>query len=217
MNTFKTPKGTVLPILNLRGKDYLQVAHRLVWFCEERPDWSLSTEIISVDTISCVVKATIKDQEGKTRSTAHKKEHVEHFEDYIEKAETGAIGRALAMVGFGTQFTGDELDEGKRLADSPLPRATAKSKDLIHPQQPPTNGEDGNTDPDVLGYKIPFGKFKQRSLEEVGPRDLSGYINYLERTAKKDGKTINGVVADFILRATEYIVHFENENEPARE
>ena len=41
------------------------------------------------------------------------------FPDYIEKAETGAIGRALAMCGYGT-LQAPEFDEQDRLADAPL-------------------------------------------------------------------------------------------------
>ena len=41
------------------------------------------------------------------------------FPDYIEKAETGAIGRALAMCGYGT-LQAPEFDEQDRLADAPI-------------------------------------------------------------------------------------------------
>ena len=40
----KTTKGTELPTIDLHGKPYLQVAHRIVWFREERPDWRIKTE-----------------------------------------------------------------------------------------------------------------------------------------------------------------------------
>lgn len=76
----------------------------------------------------------------------------------------------------------------------------------IHPTQPTT--EDGNTAP--THYTIPFGKYKQRSLEEVGADNLKEYVLYLEEKAKKDGKEITGAVNDFILRASEYIGSFEN-------
>jgi hypothetical protein len=35
------------------------------------------------------------------------------------KAETKAVGRALAMLGYGTQFA-PEMDEGERIVDSPV-------------------------------------------------------------------------------------------------
>ncbi len=45
------------------------------------------------------------------------------FSDYIEKAETGAIGRALAALGYGTQFA-PEFNEEHRIVDSPVERTT---------------------------------------------------------------------------------------------
>lgn len=134
---FTTPKGTVLPLMvfkrNQKEKDakgvttwkeivspYLQVAHRLVWFREERPDWGISTELLEHDRESkmAIVKATITNENGIVMAQGTKVEHAAHFSDYLEKAETGAIGRALAMCGYGTQFA-PELDEGDRLADAP--------------------------------------------------------------------------------------------------
>jgi hypothetical protein len=119
MKEFKTPKGTTLPLLNLKGKDYLQAAYRIVWFREERPTWHIETEYIVLKEDHAVAKATIKDDQGHIMATAHKQESARGFADFIEKAETGAIGRALAMVGFGTQFA-VEFDEDERIVDSPL-------------------------------------------------------------------------------------------------
>jgi hypothetical protein len=119
MRSIKTTKGTELPLMDIRGKPYLQVAHRLVWFREDHPDWSIETEVIPKDK-ACMSKATIKDNNGRIIATAHKVEDAAGFGDYIEKSESGAIGRALAMCGYGTQFA-DELVEGsKRIVDSPV-------------------------------------------------------------------------------------------------
>jgi hypothetical protein len=65
------------------------------------------------------MKATIKDMLGVVIATARKKETEIGFPDYIEKAETGAIGRALAMCGYGT-LQAPEFDEGERIADAPV-------------------------------------------------------------------------------------------------
>jgi hypothetical protein len=47
------------------------------------------------------------------------------FRDYYRpRPSTKAIGRALAALGYGTQFVGNELDEGERIVDSPTPRRT---------------------------------------------------------------------------------------------
>lgn len=61
-----------------------------------------------------------------------------------------------------------------------------------------------------LGYRIPFGKFSGRSLEEVDLAQLRGYVEYIEKKAKSDGKAIEGKVLDFINRASDYIAAIEN-------
>ena len=122
---FITPKGTDLPLLNLRGQDYLEVKFRLVWFREQHPNWSIETSFVNADEKSAFAKAVIRDENGRVIATSHKAENKHGFPDFMEKAETGAIGRALALIGFGTQFCGDELDEGERIVDSPVRRPEA--------------------------------------------------------------------------------------------
>lgn len=117
MKHFKTPKGTELPLMDIKGKDYLQVAHRLVWMREDHPDWTINTDYVELGAEHAICKAVISDH-GKVIATGHKFEDRKGFPDFIEKSETGAIGRALAACGYGTQFA-PELDEGERLADAP--------------------------------------------------------------------------------------------------
>lgn len=117
-----TKAGTQLPLLNLKGKPYLQVAHRLVWFREENPTGIIKTQMLAHQDGSALFKAEIFIN-NQLVSSAHKNESKENFGDYIEKAETGAIGRALAMAGYGTQFE-PEFDEASRLADAPVDVAT---------------------------------------------------------------------------------------------
>lgn len=112
-------------MMRLKGKDYLQVAWRLVWFRDAdngHPLYGLSTEIVEHGEDWAVFKATITDEAGRVLSTGHGSESARDFGDYLEKAETKAVGRALAMLGFGTQFAADELDEGERIVDSPIDR-----------------------------------------------------------------------------------------------
>lgn len=138
MKTFKTKAGTELQLLNLRGKDYLEVKYRLVWFREERPDFSIETEIIDRQDDVTVAKAVIKDPAGRVLAMAHKREDQKGFPDHMEKAETGAIGRALALLGYGTQFCADELDEGERIVDAPAD--PAKKAGVKPPAGKPTSG-----------------------------------------------------------------------------
>lgn len=137
MKTVKTPKGTELPLMVIKGKDYLQVMHRLVWFREEHPDWGIETEFMQVTDNSATAKATVRDGSGRIIATGHKFETAQGFPDFLEKAETGATGRALALCGYGTQFT-DDLEEGTRLADSPAPskqsEVPARSSAMVTPK-----------------------------------------------------------------------------------
>lgn len=126
--TFKTKSGTELPLLNLKGKEYLQVMHRIQWFREEHPTGIIKTSMLAMNGEGkdeyAVFKAEIyvETERGPLCiASGHKKETRGGFDDFIEKAESGSIGRALALCGFGTQFAADDLDEGDRLADSPAP------------------------------------------------------------------------------------------------
>lgn len=102
--------------------DYLPVAARIAWFRREHPDWSIITNIVQLANKGVLMKAVIKDAQGRVIATARKKETEIGFPDYIEKAETGAVGRALAMCGYGT-LQAPEFDEQERLADSPIEKA----------------------------------------------------------------------------------------------
>jgi len=106
--------------------DYLPVAARIAWFRREHPDWSIITKTVRLADKGVVMKAIIKDANGRIIATARKKETEIGFPDYIEKAETGAVGRALAMCGYGT-LQAPEFDEGERIADSPIEKVKLKN------------------------------------------------------------------------------------------
>lgn len=126
----KLPKNKKVTLSNGEIKwekveaNYLPVAPRIAWFRKDHPDWSILTRAVMTANKAIVMKAIIKDSEGRIIATARKKETEIGFPDYIEKAETGAVGRALAMCGYGT-LQAPEFDEGQRLADAPIPRTTA--------------------------------------------------------------------------------------------
>lgn len=129
----QTKKGTELPLLNLKGKQYLMVAYRIQWMNEDIPQFDISTEFLLINDEQTVVKATVAlmDDTGKVvkKAQATKRETKKDFPDHTEKAETAAIGRALSLLGFGTQFALSDLDEGQRLADSPVVKVEKVVKD----------------------------------------------------------------------------------------
>ncbi|HEU0163704.1 MAG TPA: hypothetical protein VFQ54_01595 [Thermomicrobiales bacterium] len=107
-------------LMKLKGKDYLEVKWRLVWFRQEYPHGRITTAIHQITDTHAIVTAQVDDGVGGTGSGIGS-ESVKDFGDFIEKAETKAIGRALAALGFGTQFA-PELEEGERIVDSPVAR-----------------------------------------------------------------------------------------------
>jgi hypothetical protein len=110
-------------LTKIQGKNYLEVKWRLVWIRSEHPDWSIETEPVEINTEKkyVIFRATVKDETGRVIATGTKAESKNGFADYLEKAETGAVGRALALCGYGTQFA-PELNEAHRIVDAPVKR-----------------------------------------------------------------------------------------------
>lgn len=146
------PNEHVVQIKTKEGfRDYLPVQWRLVWFRSECPDGSIETEPVQIDLEReteeegfawneerrrsekvikrangfAMFRAVVKNGKGGI-GTGTKSEKAASFPDYIEKAETGAIGRALAALGYGTQFA-PELDEEHRIVDAPVNRGAPAS------------------------------------------------------------------------------------------
>jgi hypothetical protein len=126
------------------SQDYLPVQWRLVWYRSVCPQGTIDTEEIVVDLDREVeaeafvwnaekrrsekvikqakgyarFRAVVTDGKG-GRATATGSEAAVDFPDYIEKAETKAVGRALAALGYGTQFA-PEFGENHRIVDAPV-------------------------------------------------------------------------------------------------
>lgn len=91
------------------GGDYLDVKWRLLWLRKEHPDAELITDMVEHDQQMAIFKATVTLPTG-GKATGYGSETANDFPDFIEKAETKAIGRALNALGFGAQF-GERSDE----------------------------------------------------------------------------------------------------------
>jgi hypothetical protein len=117
-------------LTRISGSDYLEVKWRLVWMRDQHPDATITTELVKLDRVTAgngkeVERAIFRAHvsvPGGGEATGYGSETENDFRDHIEKAETKAIGRALAALGFGTQFC-DDHDFGSaagRVVDSPV-------------------------------------------------------------------------------------------------
>jgi hypothetical protein len=142
-------------MIKMKGKDYLEVKWRLVWFREDHPDWCIDTECKEQDQDHAIFKAIICDESGIQKSAGHGSESKKDFADFLEKAETKAVGRALAMLGYGTQFAADELDEGERIVDSPVSRKPEQPKPI---EAKPAKSMKGLMEKAMLAYGMDQAK-----------------------------------------------------------
>lgn len=147
-------------IRRLRGRggpvDYLDVKWRLVWLRKDHPNAQIATELVTFTDELAIFKAIVAVPEGGSAS-GYGSETARDFADYVEKAETKALGRALAALGYGTQFARDFEDDVTASSrrddreDAP-PRGGATTR-----RGPATSGVDSErtvaparrTDPDV--------------------------------------------------------------------
>lgn len=188
MKTFKTDKGIELPLLDLRGKPYLQVAHRLVWFRSEHPDWTIETALIESTDTHSISKAVIKDASGKVMATAHKQETRQGFADHLEKSETGAVGRALAMCGYGTQFA-PEFDEEDRLADAPIDRIQRKT-----PEREEVRATDQTGVCSEAQAKMIYAKAKSKKIPDDKLKDILIQVSGVRSTHEVPWGDVNEVL-----------------------
>lgn len=110
-------------LMKVKGNDYLEVKWRLVWLRDQHPDATIETELVSHIGNQAIFRAQIVLPTGGS-ATGWGSEDINGFQNYIEKAETKAIGRALAALGFGTQFCDDMVygaAEG-HVVDAPVNR-----------------------------------------------------------------------------------------------
>lgn len=115
-------------LIQLKGKDYLPVNRRIQWFRHDHPNGEIFAVMVSDGESGTGFRCTVTDGDGNQLATGHgyADGDIAKMGRIWEKAETAAIGRALAHAGYGTQFTGqdDDLDSDKALADAPMESRT---------------------------------------------------------------------------------------------
>lgn len=119
------PRDHVIQLRQRSGgyADYLPVAARLAWFRESHPDGVVVIDAHAITEQVAIFRARVSVSGGGA-ADGWGSETPDDFKDYIEKASTKALGRALAALGFGTMEGAEELDRGERgprPVDTPVP------------------------------------------------------------------------------------------------
>lgn len=92
--------------IEVKGKAYACVAARVQAFRELFPNGRIETEILTMDAGVVTMRSTIYDEQGNILATGHAQEKETASQvnktSFIENCETSAVGRALGMLGIGS-------------------------------------------------------------------------------------------------------------------
>jgi hypothetical protein len=106
-------------LIKINGADYLEVKWRIAWLRAEHPDAVVETELVDASDSHAVFRAKVSLPTGGV-ATGWGSEGFDDFTDFLEKAETKALGRALAALGYGTQFCPDFESTVGEVVDAPV-------------------------------------------------------------------------------------------------
>ena len=164
-------------LIDIGGRAYMQVADRLIWFREDHPNGRIDTECISATDKWAHYRATISypyvvdgttDQIEWALGSGHGQGFLRNGqagEKFHERGETVAIGRALGVLGYGTQWA-EDLDEGDDLADAPRDRGNPTPIDLNT-----TRSQRPKTSPETAWRQRSRSRFVHAVARELGMTD----------------------------------------------
>lgn len=211
--------------------DYLPVAERVRWFRENHPDGDIDSSVFELTADRAVFQVRVSIPGGGS-ATATGNETKIGFPDYIGKAETVALGRALAILGYGMGYA-DEFLEQREVADpteyevnqaNPIKRApppptlggeidllstTKKARAMLDAQQPTPRQATNCSAPAPGISQVQINAIaklaKERGLtNEMVSRDLKGFF---------DGRTGKDLLS---AEAEQYIVYLETQTAAAQ-
>lgn len=164
-------------ISKVKGRDYLEVKWRIAWLRSEHPDAVLETSLTSHEDGRAIVCARVTFPDGGS-ATGWGSETESSFENYIEKAETKAIGRALTALGYGTPVNADS-----EMTEAPRPRAVQAQPNAFLATPPQRSriqrlAQEFSMDESALNALI--HQHTGENLTSINKRQASGIIDLLE-------------------------------------
>jgi hypothetical protein len=169
-------------LTKVSGRDYLEVKWRLVWLRSAHPDAQIETELVQHQNHMAVFRARVTLPSGAS-ATGWGSEAADDFGDYLEKAETKALGRALAALGYGTQFCPD-FDFGadqQRVVDSPVDIRSART-----PRQQSGNAARQEATPRQVKYLHAIAREVGMSSDELEELSQEGFNCAVSELSRRD-------------------------------
>ena len=173
--------NAILPRIDIKGKRYTVVSSRIQAFRKLIPDGSISTEILSMDEDTVVMRATIMDETGRVLATGtafeEKGSSFINRTSFVENAETSAVGRALGMLGIGSDeslCSAEELVNAiKNQGGSDEPKVRAEILRIV-----------GQYPERELSRKI-CERYKVGQIGELSAEDAKRCLRDLKKTVKE--------------------------------
>lgn len=126
-----------LKTVNIKGKQYVEVNERLIYFRKKYPNFSLISHVLEKTDKSICIQARIDNDKGVTIATGIAEEEKGstfiNKTSYVENCETSAWGRALANFGIGLESavaSADEVSNAIENQQKPKPTTTKVRLDI---------------------------------------------------------------------------------------
>ena len=123
-----------LKTINIKGKEYVEVNERLIYFRKNFPNHSLTTDVVEKTDQSITILASILNEEGRVIANGIAEEikgsTFINKTSYVENCETSAWGRALANFGIGIDSevcSYEEVANAKLNQDKPKAKVSSKT------------------------------------------------------------------------------------------
>lgn len=123
--------------INIKGKEYVTVNERLKHFRSAFPDFSLETELIEVNDKTALIRAVIRNPQGRIVATgtayerADNKKSLVNSTSHVENGETSAWGRALGNLGIGIDTSVASAEEVVRAETKPAYESKPTSNTVV--------------------------------------------------------------------------------------
>lgn len=148
--------------INIKGKQYVLVSDRILYFNETYPNGTIETQLVSDPGADMVIirACVTPDIDKETRfftgySQAIKGQGLVNTTAALENAETSAVGRALAMMGIGVIDSVASVDEMNKAGASVTTTVNTQNTTL---REQPEASEDGERKHFCTEHNKPYGK-----------------------------------------------------------